>query len=54
MTNREAGRALIAPEPELNWSRRKGRWHVSRKSLKRWDRWNRRRIKAMQHFGYRG
>lgn len=53
MTNRAAGRALIAPEPELT-----GRWigggeyRTSRKSIRRYDKWNRRRIKAMRHFGY--
>ncbi len=53
MTDREAGRALIASEPELKWRRHDGRWRVRHKSVRRWDRWNRRRIAAMIHFGYR-
>ncbi len=48
MTDREAGRALIAPEPEPF---HQVRW--KRKDYLRWDKWNRRRIKAMIHFGYK-
>jgi len=54
MTDREAMIALAKPEPELT-----GRWigggeyRTSRKSIRRFDKWNRRRIKALRHVAAR-
>ncbi len=48
MTDREAMLALAAPEPEPF---RQVRWKAD--DYRRWDAWNRRRIKALIHAGYR-
>ncbi len=48
VTDREAGEALVAPQPEPF---RQVRW--THEDYVRYDEWNRRRIAAMIHFGYR-
>lgn len=45
MTDREAGEALAAPEPEPF---HQVRW--KRADYLRWDAWNRKRIAALHHF----